>query len=196
MAPPDQCTVLMETTFGDMVMTLDESTPAHLENFTTLVNSGYYDGIHFHRVIDNFMIQGGNNESRAQEKKYNEPSTIAHEISSDLLHYRGALAAARMPDEMNPQKASSGSQFYIVDGKSFKKESFEKFMSSAIIDYSENQVQRYLEVGGSPQLDGEYTVFGQLIIGYDVLDKISQAETDNRDKPLTDITIIKARMLN
>lgn len=194
--PPEQCMVLMETTLGDMVMSLSELTPKHLNNFTKRVNSGYYDGIHFHRVIDDFMIQGGNNETRRAGKTFSEPATVAQEINHDLMHFRGALAAARMPDDMNPDKASSGSQFYLVDGRSYTAEKFRKFQANGLIDYTESQVQKYLEVGGAPQLDGEYTVFGQLISGFDVLDKITQSDTDKMDKPLENITILKAKMLN
>lgn len=193
---PSYCTVLIKTTMGDLVVELSESTPIHLKNFSELVESGFYNGIFFHRVIDDFMVQGGGNENRNSGKRHSDPSTIPHEISNDLLHYKGALAAARMPDDMNPEKASSGSQFYLVDGRSLDADRMEKIQAEKLFDYTDKQVGRYTEVGGAPQLDGEYTVFGYLISGFDVLDKIAKTETDKYDKPLEDILIIEARLLN
>ena len=194
--PTEYCQVLIRTSEGDLVVRLNENTPDHLQQFISLVEDGYYNGIYFHRVIDDFMIQGGDNKSRQSGKRRAEPESIAHEISSDRLHYRGALAAARLPDNVNPEKRSSGSQFYIVDGQSFTEEQFERTQSNLAMDYSEEQIEKYIELGGSPQLDGEYTVYGRLIYGFDVLDKIAEAATDNLDKPIKDILIIEARSLN
>ena len=142
------------------------------------------------------MIQGGDNNSRNGGKRIKEPEEIAHEFDSGLLHYRGALAAARTPDEVNPEKKSSGSQFYIVDGREFSEKEFDKMLSNLVMDYSESEISQYIEVGGAPQLDGEYTVFGKLVAGYDVLDKIAQTTTDNSDKPVQDVLILEARTLN
>jgi len=194
--PSIYCLVLIKTSLGDLVVQLDENTPEHLQQFTRLVDQGYYDGIYFHRVIDGFMIQGGDNKSRHSGVKQEDPSSIPHEISSDRLHYKGALAAARLPDDVNPEKRSSGSQFYIVDGQAFTKQKFEKTMTNLAMDYSEEQVMKYIELGGAPQLDGEYTVFGRLIDGFDVLDKIAATATDNLDKPIDDILILEAKSLN
>ncbi len=194
--PTDYCQVLIKTSEGDLVVRLNEDTPGHLKQFSTLVDDGYYNGIYFHRVIDGFMIQGGDNKSRQGGKRRAEPESIPHEISVDWLHYRGALAAARLPDNVNPEKRSSGSQFYIVDGQSFTRKQFERTQSNLAMDYSEEQIEKYIELGGAPQLDGEYTVYGRLIYGFDVLDKIAEAATDNLDKPTEDILILEARSLN
>ena len=194
--PSVYCQVLIKTSVGDMVLQLDENTPVHLSHFVSLVDEGYYDGIYFHRVIDDFMIQGGDNKSRHGGKKREDPSSIPNEISRDRLHYKGALAAARLPDDINPEKRSSGSQFYIVDGQSFTQEKFEKTIANLAMDYSDEQIMKYVEIGGAPQLDGEYTVFGRLIYGFDVLDKIAEAATDNLDKPIEDILILQAKSLN
>jgi len=194
--PSLSCLVLVETTAGDLVLELSETTPAHLSNFSALVESGYYHGLIFHRVIQNFMIQGGDNESRSGGKRYEDPQTIPAEIDVSLPHYRGALAAARMPDDMNPTKASSGSQFYIVDGRPLTAAKMKKVQAEKLFDYTDEQLVKYTEVGGAPQLDGEYTVFGYLISGYDVLDRIAQTTTDSYDKPLQDIIITKTSFLN
>jgi len=195
-APPDNCTVLLETDSGNIILELLEETSAHLTNFTELVDSGFYDGLIFHRVIDDFMIQGGGNEYRTKGKKFADPPTVREEINTDFPHYRGALAAARMPDNINPDKASSGSQFYIVDGRKLDAKAMEKFQASKLFSYTEEQIQRYTAVGGAPQLDGEYTVFGYMLSGYEVLDRIAESITDSYDKPVQDITILRARSLN
>ncbi len=194
--PPSACMVELETTMGNMIVTLDESTPGHLENFTRLIESGFYNGLIFHRTIENFMIQGGGNEYRSGGKRFQNPDVVEEEINMELPHYRGALAAARMPDEMNPTKASSGSQFYIVDGRKLSASKLEKIQGDKLFDYTEEQKNKYLEVGGAPQLDGEYTVFGYLLIGYDVLDRIAESTTDSSDKPLQDIIITNAKFIN
>ena len=193
---PEKCLVLIRTSLGNLVVSLSEETPGHQKHFIEVVESGYYDGIFFHRVIDNFMIQGGDNNSRNGGKRIKEPVEIPKEFDSGLLHYRGALAAARTPDEVNPEKKSSGSQFYIVDGRSFTEKEFSKQLQNWVTDYSETEIDHYLEVGGAPQLDGEYTVFGMLVDGYDVLDKIAQTTTDNSDKPVEEVLILEARTLN
>ncbi len=194
--PPSACLVEIETTMGNMIVTLDESTPRHLENFTKLIEQGFYNDLIFHRTIENFMIQGGGNEYRSGGKRFQDPAVIEEEINVDLPHYRGALAAARMPDEMNPTKASSGSQFYIVDGTNLSASKLEKIQGDKLFNYTEEQTNKYLQLGGAPQLDGEYTVFGYLLIGYDVLDRIAEAATDSYDKPLQDIIITNAKFIN
>jgi len=194
--PPTECLVQIETTQGNLIVSLNEDTPRHLKNFSELVESGFYNGLIFHRVIENFMIQGGGNEYRSGGRRYPDPKTIEHEIKQEWPHYRGALAAARMPDDMNPTKASSGSQFYIVDGRKLSAGKMEKIQDDKLFNYTEEQIAKYLEVGGAPQLDGEYTVFGHLLIGYDVLDRIAEATSDSYDKPLQDITITNTKFLN
>jgi len=125
--PSEQCLVLMKTSEGDMIFHLLEETPRHLRNMEKLIASKYYNGLLFHRVIDDFMIQGGDNNTRSSGRRHDEPETIDHEINMDFPHYRGALAAARMPDDVNPEKASSGSQFYVVDGRPLDRKKMEKF---------------------------------------------------------------------
>ena len=177
-------------------MELSEETPIHLRNFTKLVEEGFYNGLIFHRVIDGFMIQGGDNKSRNSGKRLPEPPEIKNEISNDLIHVRGAVAAARMPDDMNPKKKSSGSQFYIVEGRALDMQKLKRIREEKLFEYKDEQIEQYLEYGGTPQLDGEYTVFGRLLIGYDVMEKISSVDTDKYDKPEKDVRILKARMLN
>jgi len=193
---PSYCTVLIKTTLGDLVVELNEDAPGHLQNFSELVESGFYEGIFFHRIIDDFMIQGGGNENRNSGRRQTDPPTIPHEINTALPHYRGALAAARMPDDMNPEKASNGSQFYIVDGRGLDSDRMQKIQAEKLFDYTEDQIEKYISVGGAPQLDGEYTVFGYMISGFEVLDKIARTDTDKYDKPLEDILILEARLLN
>lgn len=193
---PSNCMALLKTSMGILVVELSEETPGHLQNFSELVESGFYNGIFFHRIIDDFMVQGGGNENRNSGKRFTDPVTIPQEISTDLPHYKGALAAARMPDDMNPEKASSGSQFYLVDGRKLTADRMKKIQEEKLFDYTEEQIEKYIAVGGAPQLDGEYTVFGQLISGFDVLDAMAKTDTDKYDKPLEDIVILEARMLN
>ncbi len=195
-AAPTNCVVHLETTMGNLIMELSEETPIHLRNFTKLVEEGFYNGLIFHRVIDGFMIQGGDNKSRNSGKRLPEPPEIKNEISNDLIHVRGAVAAARMPDDMNPKKKSSGSQFYIVEGRALDMQKLKRIREEKLFEYKDEQIEQYLEYGGTPQLDGEYTVFGRLLIGYDVMEKISSVDTDKYDKPEKDVRILKARMLN
>ncbi len=194
--PPGNCMVLMKTSLGDLVMELSELTPVHLDNFVRNVESGYYVGLQFHRVISNFMVQGGDNKTRKSGRKFDEPEEIDSEILTSLHHVRGALAAARMPNEMNPDKRSSGSQFYIVDGAEMDEKKLKRIRAEKLFEYTEDQIQSYYDLGGAPQLDGEYTIFGRLVRGFDTLDKIASTKTDKFDKPLEPVTILEARMLN
>lgn len=190
------CLVLMRTNYGDLILSLSENTPQHLNNFVELVNQNFYTDVPFHRVIDGFMIQGGDQKLRKTPFKGGLINEVPHEIGTDMYHVRGALSAARMPDNVNPEKKSSGSQFYIVDGTAVDIERLKDIESSQLLNYTDDQIDNYLKNGGAPQLDGEYTVFGHLVEGYDVLDAISKVETDERDKPLKDVIIIEAKMLN
>ena len=124
------------------------------------------------------------------------PDVIQPEINNSLYHTRGALAAARMPDEINPGKNSSSTQFYIVDGRSVDEDKLKDTESSKLINYSDEQIESYLSNGGAPQLDGEYTVFGFLVDGFDVLEAISVVKTNERDKPLEEVVILEAKILN
>lgn len=182
--------VVIETDFGTMKAKLYDSTPAHKDNFIKLAEDDFYDGLLFHRVMSGFMIQGGDPNSRDAPTGsplgnggpgYTIPANIA------APHYRGTLAAARTPDNVNPNKESSGSQFYIVHGTPITKPTLDGWARQKGITYNEAQVAKYLEVGGAPQLDMDYTVFGELIEGFDVLDKIAAVPKDGRDRPVQDV---------
>lgn len=194
--PTESCLLLMRTSHGDLVFELLEDTPLHLRNMEQLIESKYYNGLLFHRVIDDFMIQGGDNKSRSSGRRYDEPKPIDHEIITDYPHYRGALAAARMPDAINPERASSGSQFYIVDGREYDLERMRKVQRDKYFDYTEEQLLTYVDKGGAPQLDGEYTVFGYMKQGFEVLDKIATVRTDKYDRPVDDVKILEVKFLN
>lgn len=235
--------VTIKTRFGDMIAILYDETPQHKQNFLKLAREGYYDSLLFHRVIEGFMIQGGDPDSKnaPQHQRLGEGGpnyTVPAEFNPKLFHEKGALSAARLGDAMNPQKASSGSQFYIVQGMKhtadqlkvdpqkynralqqfFQKpengayrDSINMFMQSrdekGFSDYLKSlrpvvekqlgisverdiapeALEAYTTVGGTPQLDGEYTVFGKVISGLDVIDKIAAAPRDSFDRPLEDI---------
>lgn len=239
--------VLIETDLGKITIKLYNETPIHRDNFIKLVEEGFYDGISFHRVIQSFMIQGGDpntrpfnpNDTTKQQADY----LLEAEFISSIYHKRGALAAARMGDNVNPEKKSSGSQFYIVQGKVFtveelkllekrKADNLEKFTVNKLImerankhldkgeqvdfnrissdlkdtieivlstlpkyTFSQEQIDVYTTIGGTPHLDGDYTVFGEVIDGFEVIDKIASVKTDNADRPLIDIRM-KIRILN
>ena len=241
--------VVITTPYGEMRAVLYEETPKHKRNFLELAESGKYDSTIFHRVIENFMIQGGDLKTGVYGEEVN------HLIESEFMpekyiHEKGALAAARMGDAVNPEKKSSGSQFYIVQGEKYNemtlkvraerreylklegffqrlrrskkypevnekwKELMEQYRSDTNFNYQESllrivyghkhliekefgeqkdpgfsefQKKRYAEVGGTPHLDGEYTVFGKVVEGLEVIDKIAAVSTDRQDKPMEDI---------
>lgn len=182
--------VVIETDFGTMKAKLYDSTPAHRDNFIKLAEADFYDGLLFHRVMSGFMIQGGDPNSRdaptgAPLGNGGPGYTIPAKIAAP--HYKGTLAAARTPDNVNPNKESSGSQFYIVHGTPITKPTLDGWAKQKGITYNEAQVAKYLEVGGTPQLDMDYTVFGELIDGFDVLDKIAAVPKDGRDRPVQDV---------
>ncbi len=174
---------IIHTDYGDMKGYLYNDTPQHRDNFVMLVEQGWYNGSIFHRVIQNFMIQGGQNASGKPDPGY----TVPAEINDAHFHKKGALAAARMGDQVNPTKASSGSQFYIVQGNVYNEptlDNIEQKMGKAL---SEEQRKAYASVGGTPHLDGGYTVFGQIADGYDVIDKIAAVKTMPGDRPVEDV---------
>lgn len=192
--------VKMQTSLGDIVVRLYDSTPVHRDNFVKLVKEGFYDGTLFHRVIKNFMIQGGDpnskNASADQTLGSGSPDyTLEAEIKSGLYHKRGALAAARKGDETNPERRSSGSQFYIVWGRTFSPRQLEYLIEKMKNDHpeaggwTEEQQNVYATFGGSPHLDGEYTVFGEVEQGLDVVEKIQNAPTGIADRPIEDIVV-------
>jgi peptidyl-prolyl cis-trans isomerase B (cyclophilin B) len=245
--------IVFETPYGEMRAVLYDETPIHKENFLKLARSGQYDSIIFHRVIENFMIQTGDLSTGRAEK--DADWRLEAEFRPDkYYHKKGALAAARYGDETNPQKKSSGSQFYIIDGDTFDDEGLqtraerrqflklyglfqrviktdkaieltekwayhtnkyaedttydfaraqeglimesqsilEKVYKTSLDDpgFNEEQRQLYATVGGAPHLDGEYTVFGQVLEGLEIIDKIAAVSTNDRDKPLEDVRLL------
>lgn len=233
----DEPIVLIETEMGNIKLKLYNETPLHRDNFIKLAEDGNYNDVIFHRVINNFMIQGGDvtTSGNFDSTKLDPDYTIKAELLPTLFHKKGALAAARMGDDVNPEKNSSGTQFYIAQGKVFSPEELEKLLKkknnqleTSIInsmvmekadvqfdeglmpdftkiyeemkdtidmvlsktpkyEYSEEQKQVYQTIGGTPHLDGDYTVFGEVIEGLDVIDKIASTNTNQADKPLKDI---------
>jgi peptidyl-prolyl cis-trans isomerase B (cyclophilin B) len=175
--------VLISTDYGDMVAELYNETPGHRDNFVKLIKEGWYKGSPFHRVIKDFMIQGGHNADGRVDPGY----TIPAEFNNSLYHKKGALAAARMGDQVNPMKESSGCQFYIVQGKVFDEEMVMNMGKRSGFSYSEQALEDYSTIGGTPHLDGGYTVFGQVVSGLDVIDKIAGVPTGPGDVPLDEI---------
>jgi len=186
---PERCLVEIETEFGTMLAELYNSTPKHRDNFTKLAEEGYYDDLLFHRVINGFMIQGGDPQSRnappGQALGMGGPSyQIPAEFVDSLAHLKGALAAARTN---NPEKKSSGSQFYIVQGAPVSEAMLNQIEARGRFHYTPEQRKAYLEMGGTPHLDHEYTVFGRVIKGLDIIDKIAAVETAPGDRPKKDV---------
>jgi cyclophilin family peptidyl-prolyl cis-trans isomerase len=184
--------VLISTPFGDMTAVLYDATPQHRDNFLKLAREGFYDGTLFHRVIRGFMIQGGDPDSRGatpdQRLGMGGPGyTIPAEFHPDLIHKKGALAAARLGGPQNPEKRSSGSQFYIVQGKTHTAAELNRIASQTGAFYTGEQIQTYQQLGGTPNLDTEYTVFGEVIDGIEVIDKIAAVKTAPGDRPVEDV---------
>lgn len=174
---------VIHTDYGDIKGYLFNDTPQHRDNFIKLVKEGWYDGSVFHRVIQNFMIQGGQSASGQMDPGYRIPA----EILPNHFHKKGALAAARQPDQVNPEKKSSGSQFYIVQGQVFNDATLDMMAQRFNKTYTEEQRKAYTTVGGAPHLDGDYTVFGQIADGFDVIDKIAAVKTGSGDRPEKDV---------
>ena len=243
--------VEIKTSLGDIVVSLYNETPKHCDNFIKLVKEGYYDGVLFHRVIKNFMVQTGDGNSKTAKQDYvlgaGDPGyTIDAEIVyPKFFHKRGALAAARTGDEVNPERRSSGSQFYIVTGEKYTtsqlasmeknlvnmkknsifsklvkerrqeimkmqqqgdslglKELEHELVALTEAEYSKDpavltpeQREAYTTVGGTPHLDGSYTVFGEVVKGMDVVDKIQNVKTGRNDRPVEDVRIISMKVL-
>lgn len=237
--------VLVKTTMGDFTVMLYGDTPAHRDNFVKLANEHYYDSLLFHRVIENFMVQGGDPNSKNApagkmlgdgDPNYTLPAEI---VFPKHYHKRGALAAARTGDQVNPERRSSGSQFYVVTGQVFSDEQMKQMAIKAAFDqlaeqhmdsiqammtrrdqpglqalqeklvkqaremvdagkgpYSTEMVKTYTTEGGTPHLDGQYSVFGEVIDGMDTIDKIQKAETDRNDRPTQDIRILSMTVLD
>lgn len=189
--------VTMSTTHGDVVMRLLNETPIHRDNFAALINDGYYNGMLFHRVIKDFMIQAGDSttcdRSENARKAYGEGGktyTLPAEILPQFPNYRGALAAAR-ERENNPDKLSSGSQFYVVQSPvtDKMKKSADKALTNKVI--TKEQYDEYMKVGGAPHLDGDFTVFGYVLKGMEVVDAIAGEKVNRKDCPERDMEIIQ-----
>lgn len=189
-ADPPHKYVRIITTEGECLLKLYDETPLHRDNFVKLVREAYYNDLMFHRVINHFMIQGGDPDSRyaAEKQQLGEGGpeyTIPAEFNDSLFHKKGAIGAAR---DNNPEKASSGSQFYLVQGRTFSDrglDSLEQFrLGGRRIPPHQRQV--YKTLGGTPHLDQNYTVFGEVISGIDVIDSIAAVPTDGHDRPLED----------
>ncbi|MDX9946351.1 MAG: peptidylprolyl isomerase [Bacteroidales bacterium] len=239
--------VLIKTTSGDIKVKLYDGTPLHRDNFIKLVNMGFYDGISFHRVISDFMIQAGEPSTRTGLTKEQldtlDTYTIPAEFRREYYHRKGALAAAREGNNVNPAMSSSGTQFYIVQGKKYTAEElktteerlnsglkqvvFSKFIketadsaqiagtplseseiqeraSMKMFNYlttqgeykfSQEQIDAYMNIGGVPRLDATYTVFGEVVEGLEIVDKIAGSPTNQADKPVNDIRIISMKVV-
>lgn len=243
--------VKLETSLGDIVVELYNETPQHRDNFIKLVKEGYYDGVLFHRVINDFMVQTGDGNSKTAgpetmlgdgDPGYTIPAEFVY---PKYFHKRGALAAARTGDQVNPERASSGSQFYIVTGKLYSSDELKQMeqrmqegvkqgiwnrlvnenreqimamqqqqdeaglqaLQSELIQkmeaeaaqkpfkFTDEQINAYTSVGGTPFLDNEYTVFGEVVEGMDIVDRIQNTATGKADRPTTDIRIVKATIV-
>lgn len=199
--------VKITTKFGDMIVQLYDETPQHRDNFLKLVDEGYYNDLIFHRVIKNFMIQGGDPDSRGAAPNARLGAggpgyTVPAEFNNQFTHKKGALAAARQGDQVNPKRASSGSQFYIVQGapvqesmllnlemrRNYGKDSTNQF------HYTPEDIEFFKTQGGTPHLDGEYTVFGQIIEGLSIVDSIGAVRTMPGDRPVEDVIMKMERV--
>ncbi|MBN2892950.1 MAG: peptidylprolyl isomerase [Bacteroidales bacterium] len=192
--------VLIKTTMGDMTAILYAGTPYHTENFIKLVNEHYYDGLLFHRVINEFMIQGGDPNSKdapaGKALGNGGPDyTIPAEITPKYFHKKGALSAARTGDQMNPTRRSSGSQFYVVTGKVYTNEELDMFEKKMFTKFTDEQREAYTTIGGTPFLDAQYTVFGEVIEGIEVAVEISKVAKDSNDRPKEDVKIISITII-
>lgn len=191
--------VVISTDYGDMTVMLYDDTPIHKANFLKLAKEGFYDELLFHRVIRGFMVQGGDPNSKDARKNARLGNggpgyTLPAEINTYRIHKRGALAAARQGDQVNPNRESSGSQFYIVQGKTLTPSELKGIESRRnmqspddAFEYSEKQIETYEEMGGTPHLDGAYTVFGEVVEGLDIIDSIAAQPVNAQSRPMADI---------
>ncbi|MFT7299332.1 MAG: cyclophilin family peptidyl-prolyl cis-trans isomerase [Sphingobacteriales bacterium] len=183
--------VEVNTNFGTIVLMLSDSTPLHRDNFVKLVEDGIYDSLLFHRVINNFMIQGGDPNSKNAKAGIPLGSgsvgeKIPAEFNSNLIHKKGALAAAR---DNNPKKSSSSCQFYIVHGQPLSDDQINQIQTKNGIIYTVDQREIYKTIGGTAFLDQNYTVFGEVVHGMDVIDEIVKVKCDRRDRPIENVVM-------
>lgn len=199
--------VLLETDKGNIRIALYNETPLHRDNFIKLVKQGYYDSLLFHRVITSFMIQSGDSASRhakpgqllgSSHESYKIPAEIHYPA---LFHKRGAVASARESDKVNPERQSSASQFYIVYGRRFNDSMLDKTQeemdkqTGGSVKLTPEVREVYKKIGGTPNLDGQYTVFGEVVEGLDVVNEIQWVDTDENGRPIEDIRIIRATVV-
>lgn len=195
--------VQIETNQGKIKVKLYNDTPQHRDNFIKLVNEKFYDGLLFHRVIKHFMIQGGDPDSKDAtadaelgegDLGYTLPAEIVY---PKYFHKRGMLAAARTPDDINPDKASSASQFYIVWGKIYTDMELDNMIEEGKFsgEFTPEQREAYKLEGGSPHLDGKYTIFGEVISGHRTVEKIQELDTNSSDRPMKDVKM-KLKIVN
>lgn len=179
--------VIIHTDKGDITVKLYNETPKHRDNFIKLIKSGWFNGSEFHRVINNFMIQGGESARGVADPGY----MIDAEFLPELVHKKGALAAAREGDMVNPERKSSGSQFYIVQGRKFSDQLLNMLEQKMNTKFTEKQREVYKTLGGTPHLDGAYTVFGEVISGLNVIDTIAAVKTNKNmgNRPIEPVTM-------
>jgi len=184
--------IKIETSKGTMIIKLYNETPAHRDNMIKLINEGFYKDQLFHRVIKDFMIQGGDPHSKGAEKGQrlgtgNPGYTVPAEFHKNLIHKKGALAAARKGDSVNPEQASSGSQFYLVQGRVLSPQELNILTERGVASFTEESAEIYTSLGGTPHLDGAYTVFGEVIEGIEIIDAIASEPCDAYNRPLEDV---------
>lgn len=197
--------VVMETTMGTIELKLYDETPLHRDNFVKLVKENAFDSLLFHRVIQDFMIQGGDPDSKHAAPgvllgEGDRPYTLPAEfrLEQGIYHRRGVIASAREGDDVNPEQRSSAMQFYIVWGKIFDDEGLDKVQerldqrTDGRVRLTPEMREVYKTVGGTPHLDGQYTVWGEVVDGLDVVDAIQRVPTDANDRPLEDVRILRA----
>lgn len=199
--------ILLETDSGNVRIALYNETPQHRDNILRLVEAHAYDGVLFHRVISNFMVQTGDLGSIGAPpgkllgdtpEKYSVPAEIRF---PQLIHKRGAVAAAREGDDVNPERRSSATQFYIVWGRQWDDASLDKLqqridqMTQGTVKLTPEIREVYKTLGGTPHLDGSYTVFGEVVEGLEVVERIEKAATDDHDRPLKDIRVVRATVV-
>ena len=196
-----QTRLLLSTSKGDMVVELYDETPKHRDNFIKLAKKGFYDSTLFHRVIKDFMIQAGdpNSKGATAGKRLGNGGpgyTLSSEIDNQFIHKKGVLAAARQPDNTNPNRRSSGSQFYIVQGRRYPKQYLSRFEEARGEPYKESQKETYQKIGGTPHLDGQYTIFGEVLSGLEVLDQIAAMPTGTADRPQQNVYIVEIKPID
>ena len=196
----EEVRVEMMTSMGKITLLLYNDTPRHRDNFIKLVNDRFYENVLFHRVIDRFMIQAGDpNSKTANPGQMLGDGSLGYTIPAEFvpkhIHKRGALCAARQGDQVNPRKESSSCQFYIAQGQVWSEAELAMMEARFGKKFTPEQREVYTTVGGTPHLDGDYTVFGEVIEGMDVVDRIAAVKRDKMDRPIEDVRIISVKVI-